>query len=292
MYLLKSTITALAVLCLCGCGQQQENNADTPAATQTETAPAPLQFDMKTVQRTSGDCAPDSSTCANVTIVYPVAVAGPKVLQQSINRYVEQRLQSMKLDFNPDADTTATGNAAEALTDFFLKQRQHFVEDIKTMPDMPAALAGWALQVKGKPIYTSPGVTSLRFDIFYNTGGAHPNAYNVFQSFDSTGRQLTLPQMVTDTTRLRSLTEKEFRKVRHIAGDKTLADAGLFVSDNQLPLPQNAALTGQGLLLYYNPYEIGPWAFGSTELLLPYAQLQDLLKPAYRQKTAQNRQIE
>ncbi|MBF9254329.1 DUF3298 domain-containing protein [Pontibacter sp. 172403-2] len=292
MYLLKPTITVFALLCLCSCRQQQENNIDTPATAQNEAAPAQLRFDIKTVQRTSGDCGPDSSTCAKVNITYPVAVAGPNNLKQSINRYVEHRLQSMKLDFNPDADTTSTGNAASDLADFFLKQRQHFVEDMETMPDMPAAMAGWALQVNGNPIYTSPGVTSLRFEIFYNTGGAHPNAYNVFQSFDSTGRQLTLPQMVTDTARLKALTEKEFREVRNIAGDKLLVEAGLFVSDNQLPLPQNAALTRQGLLLYYNPYEIGPWAFGDTELLLPYAQLQDLLQPAYRQKTAQGRQIE
>lgn len=281
MYLLKTTTVALALICLSGCRQQQETNTD--PATTAQSATAPLKFDIKTVMRSSGDCGPDSSICAKVTIVYPEAVAGPDKLRQSINRYVQQRLQSIKLDLNPDADTTATGNAASDLADFFLKQRQQFVEAMKTMPDTPAAITGWEMQVKGKPLYVSEKVVSLRFDIYHFSGGAHGNPSNILQSFDSTGHTLTLTEMVSDTAQLRKLTEQKFRQVRkEVVGNKTLSEAGYFVKGDTLPLPQNYALSPDGLLLYYNPYEIGPYVMGDTELLLPYAQLQDLLKPAYR----------
>jgi len=281
MHLLKMMVTAMAFICLSGCEQQQQTKSTLAATAQSEAGP--LRFDIKTVMRSSGPCGPDSSTCAKVSIVYPEAVAGPGKQRQSINRYVQQRLQSIKLDLNPDANTTATGNGAEDLADFFLKQRQQFIESMKTMPDMPAAIAGWEMQVKGKPLYISEKVVSLRFDIYHFSGGAHGNPSNILQSFDSTGHALTLTEIVSDTAQLRKLAEQKFRQVRkEVVGNKTLEEAGYFVEGDTLPLPQNYALSPEGLLLYYNPYEIGPYVMGATELVLPYTQLQSLLKPAYR----------
>lgn len=278
----KATTLALAVLCFASC--QQSSEKDTASVTNQATAASEqLQFDTKSLHRTSDDCASDSSMCAKLEISYPVAITGPEKLKQSINKYVQQRLQRIKRDFNPDTDTSATGDAATALADFFLSQRRQYVEKMQAMPDMPMALAAWELQVKGVPVYTSPRLVSLRFDTYYFTGGAHPNAYSILQSFDSTGNALRAADLVTDTLQLKQLVEQQFRQVRkEMVGDKSLSAAGLFIKGDTLPLPQNYALTAEGLLLYYNPYEIGPYVMGGTELLLSYTQLQGLLKPAYQ----------
>ncbi|HCA17453.1 MAG: RsiV family protein [Alcaligenes pakistanensis] len=44
---------------------------------------------------------------------------------------------------------------------------------------------------------------------------------------------------------------------------------------------ENIALTDQGLLVKYNPYEVAPYSLGQPELLLPYSQLRGILRPDY-----------
>lgn len=43
----------------------------------------------------------------------------------------------------------------------------------------------------------------------------------------------------------------------------------------------NVALTDQGLVVKYQPYEIAPYAWGQPELLIPYPQLQGILRPSF-----------
>lgn len=44
-------------------------------------------------------------------------------------------------------------------------------------------------------------------------------------------------------------------------------------------LTENFWIGPKGLTFYYNPYEIAPWALGTTELLLTYREIRDLIKP-------------
>ncbi|QCR23157.1 DUF3298 and DUF4163 domain-containing protein [Pontibacter sp. SGAir0037] len=276
-HFIRLAIVLLSACSLWSCQSQQEQ----ASAVATER----LQFRVENLQRTSDDCSPDSSTCARLHITYPVATAGPAALRQSINHYVQQRLQLMRYDFGPDADTSATSytDAAEKLANLFFEERQRYKESTQQMPDPPhPGLYGWELQVKGQPLYVSARVVSLLFDNFTYLGGAHGNPTRILQSFDSTGHLLSLPEMVNDTVKLQALAEQQFRQVRkEMVGDMPLSEAGLFITGNTLPLPQNYALTAEGLQLYYNPYEIGPYAMGATELLLPYNFLKGLLRPAY-----------
>lgn len=43
----------------------------------------------------------------------------------------------------------------------------------------------------------------------------------------------------------------------------------------------NVALTDLGLVAKYQSYEIAPYAWGQPELLIPYAELNDILRPRY-----------
>ncbi|PTX19942.1 uncharacterized protein DUF3298 [Pontibacter mucosus] len=269
----------LAILCLASCSQLTDKNPDTALAAAQE---APLQFETQSMERSSTGCATDSSTCAKVSITYPEAVGGETALRDSINLFVQQRLRKLALDFNPDASIAGGKNASEFLATFFLGQHEQLTKDFADSAEMPASVARWELEVKGEPLLNSGKATSLQLQVYYYTGGAHPNYYRVLQSFGPNGEKLAISDMVTDTLALMQLAEQEFRKVKEVVGDKPLAEAGLFIEGDLLPLPQNVALTPDGLLLYYNPYEIGPWALGDTEVLLRYEQLAPLLHPKYK----------
>ncbi|GAB3817572.1 DUF3298 and DUF4163 domain-containing protein [Pontibacter rugosus] len=272
---------ALPILYLSACNQTEQKLPDQENTTVENNL---VKFEGHTLERASANCNTDSATCATVSIRYPEAVAGPAAVQQSINSFIQQRLKQIMLDFNPDAAATNKGDAANQLADFFLKQHQQYTEEVIPNSGIPAATAEWELKVDAAPLYVADSVSSIYMEVYHYAGGAHGNYYRTLQSFDAKGNLLRLKELVNDTVALRKLTEAKFRQVKEGIGTKPLSEAGLFIEGNTLPFPQNAAITSEGLLLYYNPYEIGPWAFGDTEIILPYQQVNSILAEEYRNK--------
>ncbi|WP_181306753.1 DUF3298 and DUF4163 domain-containing protein [Rufibacter sp. XAAS-G3-1] len=226
------------------------------------------------VQRKSEFCQAD--TCAKVDLQYLRAEGKPAPLRDSLNQYIRRYLLRQQLTNNPDADLTQPGNAAELVTDEFLRQ---YATSREEFPDA-STNTGWQLSISSEVLYQTPALVSLKMQAVGYSGGAHGYAVTSLQSFDSTGHALRLADMATDTVALKKLVEQEFRKVRELA-TASFEQQGFYTQAGKLPFPQNAALTAQGLRLYYNAYEVNAYAFGPTELLLPYPQLQRLLRPTY-----------
>jgi len=226
------------------------------------------------LQRQSGFCQAD--TCAEVDIQYFRAEGKPAPLRDSLNQYIRLYLLRQQLTNNPDADLTQPGNAAELMAAEFLQQ---YAKSRKEYPDA-ATNIGWKLAISSEVLHQAPALVSLKMQAVGYSGGAHGYDVTTLQSFDSTGHALRLTEMVTDTVQLRKVVEQEFRKVREL-GTETFEQQGFYTQNGNLPFPQNAVLTQQGLLLYYNAYEVNAYAFGPTQLLLPYAQIEQLLKPGY-----------
>ncbi|MCX2739074.1 DUF3298 and DUF4163 domain-containing protein [Pontibacter anaerobius] len=269
---------AFAASILYSCQQNSPKEADAKVESQPPQKEA-LSFRTETVTRKSSYCAQDPKACAVATITFLNVVGGNGPLRQSIRKYISDQILSLQLDTNPEADTAVTGAIpAVTVAEAFIKQQEDFIIEMKEIP----ASAAWELQVLVSPVYQSPAVTTLAIKTYTYAGGAHPNSYLSLQSFDSSGRQLRINDIVTDTTHFQQLVEQEFRRTRSTVGDKPLAEAGLFLEGNTLPLPRQAGLTPQGLRLYYNAYEIGPYAFGPTDLLLTYQELGPLLRSKYK----------
>jgi hypothetical protein len=94
-----------------------------------------------------------------------------------------------------------------------------------------------------------------------------------------TGKQLTWNDLVTDQKALQKVAEQAFRAERADVfqpGD----GAEPFVFDDifQFALPQNYGLVEDGIFCYYLPYEVGPYAMGSTQFVIPFAKLGDISK--------------
>lgn len=263
----------LGLATACQPRQTTETN-DAVAAATVYSASAAHSFQTQTLQRQSERCSGDS--CARISIQTVVAQGGPAPLRDSLNQYVHTYLLRQQLTTNPDADIHRPGNAAELVAAQFLKEYATFQQENEGR----GASLGWELTIASQPIYQTGAFVSLRLNSTGYLGGAHGFNVTTLQSFDSTGRALRLREMVTDTVQLRKLTEREFRRVRQLP-NTSFEEQGFFTQGQGLPFTENVALTAQGLLMYYNAYEVNAYAFGPTELLLPYAQLQGLLKSAY-----------
>ncbi|RIV26750.1 DUF3298 domain-containing protein [Fibrisoma montanum] len=141
------------------------------------------------------------------------------------------------------------------------------------------ALGGcWELQTKGDTLHANSKILSVKLSAYAYTGGAHPNSSTSLYTFDrTTGKPLSLTDLVTDTTALLGIVEKAFRKHQDLLPQYNLEERGYFLRDGKFFLPANVALARDGLLFYYNPYEIAAYAVGPIEVTVPYSQLQTVL---------------
>ena len=103
------------------------------------------------------------------------------------------------------------------------------------------------------------------------TGAAHPSNFQFSETFDlATGDKLSLGDCFTDPdagrTRVLDLLEQKGADAGYARAslESELNDAYFYFSD-------------EGLVIYYQPDTLAPYAAGLLEFTLPYADLQDLL---------------
>ncbi len=113
-------------------------------------------------------------------------------------------------------------------------------------------------------------------------GGAHGAAAQQYYHFDLTQKkQLQLADILQDKQQA-ALKQQAYEVFKRWVIDAKLANS---VEDYEqvwpFKLSNNFFLGQQGLILQYGEYEIGPYVVGLPRLVVPYAQLQSILKPQY-----------
>lgn len=116
------------------------------------------------------------------------------------------------------------------------------------------------------------------------TGGAHGTDFRYYRTYNRNPfGELKMDDLVRAGNRdaLRRIAEKRFRLNRQLGYNRTLEEAGFWFPDGRFAMPVNAGLTNKGLLLYYNAYEVAPYAEGPTSVLIPFDELTGILNPRY-----------
>lgn len=175
---------------------------------------------------------------------------------------------------------SATVAANPAIRTDLTKAADLFATDYEAMRKDMGDLGGcWELTTRADTVYAGPKTLTAKFDTYAYTGGAHPNSNLSFYTFDrKTGQMLTLTDMVTDTTALLSVVENEFRRQQKLPPNTSLEEQGYFLRDGRFFLPANVGMGQNGLVFYYNSYEIAAYAVGPIEVTVPYAQLDHILR--------------
>jgi len=150
--------------------------------------------------------------------------------------------------------------------------------------DMKEYRSYWYLIREVSVFYIDARVMSLRFSEEVYTGGAHPNAFRRYQSFEAkTGRPLSLEDLVLpgERPKLEAAATEIFRETYDIPPGVSMTEAGFWFENGRFRLNDNFALTGEGLIFYYNLYEIASYAKGPTELRIPFSALKGILQPRW-----------
>ncbi|HHC74805.1 MAG TPA: DUF3298 domain-containing protein [Thiothrix sp.] len=258
MYLWTS---ALLVLFLSACTE--------PATTSNLTGA--LKYDeihyTKTENKNGEPCSEqERAFCAMIDLSYPDFTIAPNIkLKDKLNSLVHELLLSSEfetLDVKPEN--------TEQLAFLYL---QEFRES--------HSAADWELTHHINVLTTHPQFISLESQKAGYLGGAHGFQKVKLFNFDNNGEAIKLSNLLNlgYAGELNAIAEGLFRKQHQIPAEKNLEDLGFSFPNGEFQLNENFAITEQGLRFFFNAYEIAPYAFGTSDLLINYNEIQSLIKP-------------
>jgi hypothetical protein len=140
---------------------------------------------------------------------------------------------------------------------------------------------GSFLEATHKLIFQGADIWSFKFDFsFYSDGAAHPGLNSLTMNYDlGQGRQLALSDLfLPDSNYLERMSIYCINDInRHSPGfgDSFLQGAN--------PLPDNYRnwnITAGDLMITFDEYQVAPYAAGPQTVMIPYAELKDVIDPA------------
>lgn len=177
-----------------------------------------------------------------------------------------------------DASTAAFNGVVSAKVD---EMTTAFVNDLALYPPDPALVGelGSFFSVNATRFALTPRVVSLRLDVGgYVAGAAHPYSFSQTINFDfATARELILADLFAPgADYLGPISDYCIAR---------LETTDFFVGFETGAAPdalnyRNWSLTDAGLLISFDPYQVGPYAAGPQEIAVPYADLATIIDPA------------
>ena len=223
------------------------------------------------LEKETGDCSTeDLGNCAIIQIEYiEVFYNENPPVQEKINLRINDELLK----------PIGAEKSNETLEDMMLR----FLDEYKNYKkDFPNSAQHWKLERIASELFNGHNIFSCEVFEYSYLGGAHPNSYRHFVNFDLyTGDELKLEDILIEgyMDNINTIGEEIFRQTNEIEPDKDLTEAGFWFDNNRFSINKNFTVDESGVTFYYNNYEITSYAFGPTELFIPYNRINNLIKP-------------
>ena len=253
----------ICAVTLWGCKEEKEQPE--PQAT----APAKPELIFKSESYEKKTSLPCKDGCTKVNMTLPVAENMP-VVADSINNKIFNTVRGIVYF----GEKPTNGKNYEEIMASFIGAYDKMKKDFPKDPMVP-----WEAKINAEVAYKSDSIINIKINHYTFTGGAHGYAGDRSLLFNArTGRSLTYGDIFKDEKGFTVLAEKKFREKFKIVSGKSINSTGLMFENDKFILPQNIFFTKDGLLLYYNAYEIASYAEQQKELLLPYSEVEQFLK--------------
>lgn len=219
-----------------------------------------VDFVMKDFKvETSGGCNGDS-TCVSFEVQYPEFLGLDTTVRKSINDRVNYILNG----------SAGEPKSLQEMGDDFVKDFEAFLKE------MPGYDLGWYFRGTVKVLISSDTLISLQVDTESFTGGVHPTYTTNFVNVEpKTGTAFLIDAMLRPgyQEELNRLGEEDLRNQLELGEGDSLALPELI--DGKFTLNDNYGFRKEGIVFYFNDYEVGSFAEGPIEILIPYETLQD-----------------
>jgi len=220
-----------------------------------------VNFEMKSFHTESENCKTDSTSCATFDVTYPEFTQ----LDTTVRAVFYEQL------------TGIVTNGEEGATQSIEEEGKNFVEDFaRVKSDMPDLAMAWYFKSTSNVLIASDTLISVQVDVDSFMGGAHGMFTTSFINLDSkNGAPYLIDRFLKPGYQdfLNELGEEEFRKEQELADTTSLEWAGFSFPENRFRLNENYSFRKEGIVFFYNSYEVGPYSMGSTEIIIPYEKL-------------------
>ncbi len=190
-----------------------------------------------------------------------------RIINQKVDASIDDTIRHKPITIN-DYEVTVSKAVKIALDDFAKSQ----IEE--------ESVVAYSLSVS--PTYLGHVGSLELFEVgdYLYTGGAHGMGHSEYVILDQNSkRQLKLDDLLIKgkKAQLNRLVEKHF--------DKWLMDNELDVAEHkatwEYKMTDNVTFGKKGLTFLYQPYEIGFYAMGMPEVIVPYHELKGVIKSTY-----------
>ena len=231
-------------------------------------ATSPLKIETRSFQESlpgCGDKEKREAPCVTFRITYPEVMAAPaEDIRIHINAEILASLQPKDQPRGFDAESEALIREYQALKKEFPDTAITYY--VRRTAEIRRDTA-WILSIE---------VTQDSY-----LGGAHANSRRSYLNINpQTGVTLQLEDIIRDgaSPKLAQAAERAFRQARGIPREKSLGAAGFNFPADQFALNRTWGVTRQGLIFFYNEYEIAAYSEGPTEVKIPWSELQEVIK--------------
>lgn len=211
-------------------------------------------------------------------------VGRERVIQEEAQWYVIEAHYPAEVDLPREAGIRALAvveTVVENIVDSFKKSfATPNVEDQKFLTSLGRK---YEQRITYTP-HVSSNHVSYVFEIYEDTGGAHPNGHYRTLVFDQNGNGVKLPDLFMESadylTRISGEAEQQVR--REFAKRSGGSPEGGIFQEGLAPQAENFehfVVDGDVLVFFIPPYQVAAYTVGSFEVRVPLEDLKDIVRP-------------
>lgn len=196
-----------------------------------------------------------------VRMSYPYRFGGDTTVTNTMNYEIQAALSTPLIDVEREVSLDSMLNA------FYLEKKSDNV-----LSRLPYKL------VSNSSVHEMERYTSVMLSTYYYTGGANGISYREYLNFDNkTGDIVAIQDIIKLDDLLLKKVREMFTIMRNISLDSDKSQVNMFVDPKEIPFPDQIGFSSRGVEFFFNYYEVAPRSEGTTEVVLPYEEVEFLV---------------
>ncbi|NNP74895.1 hypothetical protein A7P54_17555 [Acinetobacter sp. Ac_3412] len=261
--------------------ESQDKPADPPTVQQT--AEPILRGETAKLQVNLPECK--GNTCPDFTVER--LQSNFPFIDQLLDQQILEQLGKILDVVDVDASAASVPKTAEDKSSLDAQAQAYANAFVKIDEELKALSSSHQISLMIKPKILQPKGTLATVVLNSSSylGGAHGSTSQRYYNFDlTTQKQVQLHDLLLPKQKasLDKLAHEAFKT--WIVDSKLATDPKEYEQAWPFQVTDNFLLGEQGLILQYGEYEIGPYVVGLPRLVIPFSELQGVLKPEYLPK--------
>src|SRR5690606_1703731 len=290
-----SILASAVLLSACQPKSNEPKEPTSPEAVETEPEVLKLSGDTEKLKLVIPEC--EGKNCPEISIER--LNSNQRFIDEWIDQQILQQLKNiLSVDAIEPAKATAASEAEVAASEpktalstvTTPKQQleQQIQPSMQTFLNLDKELKALSashsisLMIKPKILNSGDPLATVVLNSSHYLGGAHGASAQRYYNFDLEQQTLVKLDDIIAEKQKAKLEAQAYEAFKVWVMESKLAkDVAEYEQAWKFILTDNFYLAKEGLILQYAEYEIGPYVVGLPRLMIPYAQLQGVLKPQY-----------